>query len=180
MSKLSAQLKFRSTVGIHAVILFLFFVTCTASTQTSESNIANKAFLDKEGNVHIVLNNGKEIQPSKLKGQFENSEPVIAEDRKTVAWMAYFENCCTSYNIPMTLIVFRSGKIIRQFKPGLMIANWKFEESGRKIGIYTNTVHGDFGPTYDLYETMTGKHLKHIVGPVDENSPQWVKRLGND
>jgi len=167
MNNLSAQLKYCSKIAIHKVILLLFFITCTALTQTSKPDIVNKAFLDKEGNVHIALNGGKEIQPPKLKGQFENSEPVIAEDRKTVAWMAYFGNCCTSYNIPLTLVVFRSGKIIHRIQPGLMIENWKFEENGRKIGIYTNTVHGDFGPTYDQFDTVTGKRLKHILAPPD-------------
>src|SRR6266481_1443746 len=136
-----------------------------------------KVELDTEGKVQIQYGDGKKYIAPKEDQQKENNVPVIAPDRQTVAWTVNFENCCTSYNIPLTLVVFRSGKIIQRIKPGLMIANWMFVDNGRRIGIYSNTVHGDFGPTYDLYDTTSGKRLKQIRGPLDEKSPLWAKQL---
>jgi hypothetical protein len=40
--------------------------------------------------------------------------PIVAEDKQTVGWLIDYENCCTSYPIPLTLVIFRSGEIIRE------------------------------------------------------------------
>jgi hypothetical protein len=101
--------------------------------------------------------------------------PIVAEDKQTVGWLIDYENCCTSYPIPLTLVIFRSGEIIQRVKPGLMIFDWCFLDEGRKIALSSGTVHGMTYCHLNLYNARTGRLLKSWDGGFDHVAPAWAR-----
>ena len=46
----------------------------------------------------------------------------IAEDGRTVGWTVLYDNCCTSYPIPLLLVIYKDGKVQQRLnKSGQMI-----------------------------------------------------------
>jgi hypothetical protein len=45
---------------------------------------------DKDGQVHIVLESGKEMEPQKLQGQVSFGAPLISPDHQTVGWLVMY------------------------------------------------------------------------------------------
>ena len=68
--------------------------------------------------------------PPKVSEQVSASEAKLADDSRIAGWLVNYANRCTSYPIPLTLVVYRDGHIARQIKPGLIIFDWDFRESG--------------------------------------------------
>jgi hypothetical protein len=57
----------------------------------------------------------------KSKDQVGSRELRIADDKKTVGWLAEYENCCTSYAVPLKLVIYRDGKVRQRLGDGMMI-----------------------------------------------------------
>ncbi len=66
-------------------------------------------------------------------------KPVISPDRRAVGVQAMFKNCCTSYDIPLQLVIYSQGKTHR-FE-GLVIFDWHFADGGRRVVFSQQTVH---------------------------------------
>jgi hypothetical protein len=143
----------RSTQPTVPVAVIVGCLTCMAllafpalvQARSSRNPVAG-AYIDSGGALHLVDRSGHDTKPDKQKDQVSFSSPQIADDRQTVGWLAEFPNCCTSYPIPLTLVIYRDGKIIQQLKPGMMIVGWRFRAGGKQVAFCTNTVHGDSAP----------------------------------
>lgn len=132
---------------------------------------------DADGRVHIVNRVGKDIGIPKEKDQVRCDSPRVAEDQQTAGWLVDYENCCTSYPIPLTLVVYKSGRIIRLIQPGLMIFDWRFVEGARKIALSSGTVHGMTFRSLSLYDVHTGRLLDRWEGSFEEAPPLWARGL---
>lgn len=143
--------------------LLLCFLTGGARAQR-----VTRAYIGADGLVHIVSPGHAEfvapretrLPPARMGGkddlQASVTEPVIAGDHETVAWTVNFPNCCTSYPIPLTLVIARRGRIIQRFgdRP---IFRFVFLRSGRQIAYYMDTLHGESGAECVLRDVQTGK-----------------------
>lgn len=67
-------------------------------------------------------------------------KPVLSDDRRTVGAQAMFGDCCTSYDIPLQLVIYSSGKAYR-FEGTLPIFDWHFADGGRHVVFSQQTVH---------------------------------------
>ena len=132
---------------------------------------------DADGRVHIVSRTGKDTVMPKEKDQVRCDSPQAAEDGQTAAWLIDYENCCTSYPIPLTLVIYRSGRIVRRIQPGLMIFDWSFVEGASKIALSSGTVHGMTSRSLSLYEVRTGRLLERWEGSFEEAPPLWARGL---
>jgi hypothetical protein len=134
-----------------------------------------RVYVDEAERVHVVEESGREVLPPKLDGQISASDAKLAEDAQTSGWLVNFENCCTSYPIPLALVIFRDSRIRREIKPGLMIYDWDFREHGRQAALCDGTVHGNPVAHCALYETLSGKKVGEWGG--NGNPPAWVGKL---
>lgn len=82
-------------------------------------------------------------------------------------------------SIALTLVIWRSGKIIHRLGDGMLIANWHFLAGGKPAAFYTNTVHGDDAPHYELWDLQTGRKIAKWDGPLSEKAPLWAKELSD-
>jgi len=156
------------------IVTHLFILTSAASATTGLARV----YLDAQETVHVVEASGREVLAPKVKDQVSAGDPKLAEDAQTAGWLVNFENCCTSYPIPLTLVIFRDGRIRREIRPGLMIYDWDFRESGGNVALCQGTTHGNVVPNCVLYRALTGKKLSEWGGKG--HPPDWVGKLRFD
>jgi len=68
--------------------------------------------------MHVVLRDGRDDKISKEKDQVGGRSIRIAEDKRTVGRTVLYENCCTSYPIPLLLVIYRDGKVQQRLNTG--------------------------------------------------------------
>jgi hypothetical protein len=138
-----------------------------------------KAYVGADGSVPIVeTGRGDKVVP-KGKDQVGSSELQIADNKKTVGWLAEFVNCCTSYPILLTLVIYRDGRVRQRPGDCMMTYEWRFWESGKQVAFCSGTVHGDSGGHCELHDASSGRILDTLDGHLDEDSPNWSKGLRN-
>jgi hypothetical protein len=123
--------------------------------------------------VHVVRGDGRDIQIPGEKDQVLADSPVVAPDRQTVGWLVEMPNCCTSYPIPTTLVIYKSGRVVRRIDDGMMIYKWVFLDRGRRIAVSSGTVHGMTRIHLTLYDSRTGRTLRTWDGDAGEVTPEW-------
>jgi len=110
--------------------------------------------------------------------QVDYSSPAIAPDGRTVGWLAYYPNSCTSYPIPRELVVYRNGTVIRRFgSDGTPVWKWRFVNRSAAVEFHQDTVHGNFGPRYERRAIASGRLLAEYEGNASANAPAWVRAV---
>lgn len=184
MSLVQSGWKLRHHINAGPVILgFLIAVLLSQpaamSARGKRGSIVH-VYVDSEGALHLVDAAGHDTKASREKDQVAFSSPQVAGDDQTVGWLAEFPNCCTSYPIPLTLVIYRDGKIIQRLKPGLMIVDWRFRMEGKQVAFCTNTVHGNSAPHCELHDVNSAQLLEQFDGNTGERSRAWMDGLVTD
>ena len=110
------------------------------------------------------------------KAKWDAKNLRVAEDHKTVAWSVLYENCCTSYPIPLKIVIYRHGRLTRISSPQ-MIWDWKFVSGGQQIAASFGPVHGDASGA-ELYDARTGKRL--ASWNLKGRRPKWAEGLRSE
>lgn len=135
--------------------------------------------VDQQGQLRIITSEGREIVPRKDKDQVGFDKPSISIDRRVVGWLALYPNCCTSYPIPLKLVILVNGRQRMFTGVGLAVWRWAFSEDGKRVAFEQETVHGGLGVHYELRDISTGR----LVSKFDRDSerpgepPAWVQAL---
>jgi hypothetical protein len=107
---------------------------------------------------------------------------VVSKDRRAVGATALFANCCTSYDVPLQLVIYSGGKTHR-FEGGLAIFDWHFADGGRRVVFSQQTVHFACSVHWELRDIATERVLAatdipEACGqdphPPKVNAPTWV------
>jgi hypothetical protein len=175
-----------------------------AQTDVSNPPSANakitKFFIDEAepgsgyetGPLHIIYSDGthftQKLPPLKKSTDKERvfnavgfSQVQLADDEKTLGWAVQVENCCTSYSIPLSIVVFRSGQVLHSFEER-MVWNWMFVPGGKQLAIVWGATHGPEVGDYRLYDVASGKILSEVWGDekiqaLKDDAPNWAKQL---
>jgi hypothetical protein len=149
------------------------------------------AAIDADGNLQIVTADHKTITVRKggyaRAGETFGTEtafqaPVISGDGRAVGAQAMFGNCCTSYDIPLQLVIRAAGKIHR-FEGRLAIFDWHFVDGGKRVAFSQQTVHFACSVHWELRDIATERLLAssdipepcgQIPEPPNMNVPKWV------
>jgi hypothetical protein len=147
------------------------------------------------GNLHIIYSDKTEVIekiPPKIKSTAKDivmnqegiAAPVVAPDKRTIAWTETFDNRGTSYSIPMVLAIYQSSKKVLHIQQGQMVWYWTFLDGGKKIAAVWGTTHGKEIGDYQLYDVRTGRLLSQALGDMDTqslkpNAPKWAKETEN-
>jgi hypothetical protein len=145
------------------------------------------------GPLHIIYSDGTEtlqtLPPLKASTGKEIvfnavgfSGVELAQDRQTLGWTINVENCCTSYSIPLSVVVFQHKQVLHTFNQGQMVWSWMFLEGGKQVAVVFGPTHGPEVGDYRLYNVKTGKLSSEVWGDADTQSlktdaPDWAKRL---
>jgi len=145
------------------------------------------------GPLHVIYSDGAHViqelpplQKSTAKVTVFNtvgfSQAQLAADRQTLGWTVQVENCCTSYSIPLSVVLFRSGRVVRTLGNGHMVWNWMFLQDGKQVAVVTGFPHGPEVGDYELYDVATGKLLAEVSGDEEiqglkPDAPEWARSL---
>jgi hypothetical protein len=158
----------------------------TSSTETYEA-----VDIDADGNLHILTSEQKTIIVPKggspkagesFGQQTVFDKPVLSDDRRAVGAQAMFRNCCTSYDIPLQLVIYSRGKTHR-FEGGLAIFDWHFADEGRRVVFSQQTVHFACSVHWELRDIASERLVAaadipevcgQIPDPPNVKVPQWV------
>jgi|SRR5215471_19363162 len=158
------------------------------SADTGERYIA--VSVDRNGALAIRKADGRTVAVYKRRDQTTFDKPRLSPDRTAVAAQAMYPNCCTSYDIPLRLVVYEDGRE-HWFRSGegLPIFWWRFEDGGRRVAYGSSTVHSGCGTNYELRDVRSETLIDSVLVPEDFVScswppgakavriPAWAKRL---
>ncbi len=102
--------------------LTLLLLAAPLASQTPETY--DTAMVDASGRSHIRTTDRRQIHPPKDPDQVGFDKAAISSDRLAVGWLALFPNCCTSYPIPLKLVVYVSGRVHTFVGTGLPVWRW--------------------------------------------------------
>ena len=179
------------------VLLVSALITLEAAAQTPEKASAvstetyESADLDADENLRILTTERRTIIVPKggspkagesFGRQTAFGKPVLSDDRRAVGAQAMFGNCCTSYDIPLQLVVHSDGQTHR-FDGGLAIFDWHFADGGRRIVFSQQTVHFTCSVHWELRDIASERLLAtadipeacgQIPDPPKVEVPKWV------
>jgi hypothetical protein len=195
---MSTFTKFSTTRYVRAVAacLTLLILLCTAAIDVAMAQARGagaprvetyqSATLDADGHLAILKPNGQRIIVRKEGEQTAFSTPVLSSARTAVAAQAMFPNCCTSYDIPLQLVVLAGGKPHRFSGVGLPIFHWGFADSGTRIAYGQEPVHFGCTTHYELRDIQSERLIEaidvpqpcgQIPNPKPVKIPGWVAKL---
>ncbi len=142
--------------------------------QAKQIPVIERTEIDANHVLAIYYSDGKKAQPPKQKDQVGVSSAAVAEDKQTVGYLVQYENSGTSYPVPLSLVLYKSGKILQRFNNGRPISEWYFWSAGTDVAIHTTAVHGAEGHHFALYDVGNGRLIDEWTGLPNEKAPKWV------
>jgi hypothetical protein len=85
---------------------------------TSSAKSITKITIGADGQIHVIESDGREYVAPKEKDQVSVAAPLLAENKLAAGWLVEYENCCTSYPIPLMLVIYRPGKPLERLGNG--------------------------------------------------------------
>jgi hypothetical protein len=158
--------------------------TPDASAQIVETY--ESAEIDPNGNLRITTSDGRTITLMKEREQSAFRNPTVSPDRTAVAAQADYPNCCTSYDIPLQLVVYVRGVMHRFEGIGLPIFQWHFADGGTRVAYGQQPVHFACETHYELRDIQSERLVDSAdipqpcgqrPDPPQTTIPNWVKEL---
>jgi hypothetical protein len=167
---------FAQRASVHLIVGgALALGTRTASAQPTY----RRADVDSTGQLRILLSNARVIQPPRDSGQVSFGQAALSADHRIVGWVALYPNCCTSYPIPLELVLLRLDGRRTVISNSLPIWQWAFARDGRNVVIRQGPVHGAAPLHYELRDLRTGRWKATAQIPTNSGRrtalPQWVR-----
>jgi hypothetical protein len=143
-----------------------------------------QASVDQSGRVRVTTDDGRLLSPVPEDDQVEAGQPKIAPDHRSVGWVALYANCCTSYPLPLKVVILHNGR--RHVLEGLAsIWYWDFQDGGKVVAAREELPHGGQGLHYDRWDVVTGRRVADYTPEYDSNGhtigrprePKWVREL---
>ena len=160
-------------------LLLLVGVAFALGAHTSFAQATfRRADIDSTGQLRIFLSNRHVIRPPKDSDQVAVEQITVSVDHRTVGWVVLFPNCCTSYPIPLKLVLLRTDGGRTVISNELPIWQWAFAADRRSVVIRQAPVHGAAPMGYEQRDIWTGR----LIADVQMDSatppaalPAWVR-----
>jgi hypothetical protein len=157
-----------------------------ARTPVARPETYRSAAIDANGNLAIVTADGLTVTIRKESGQTSFSTPVLSSSKMAVGTQAMFPNCCTSYDVPLQLIVYAAGKVHRFTGVNLPIFQWAFADGGTRVAYGQEPTHFGCATHYELRDIESERLIEavdiprpcaQIPNPKPVSIPPWVADL---
>lgn len=144
------------------------------------------ADIDVTGNLRITTSNDRVIMVPTEGEQSSFRTPIVSQDRTAVGAQANYPNCCTSYDIPLQLVIYSNGKVHRFKGVGWPIFQWHFADSGSRVAYGQEPVHFGCATHYELRDIQSERLIEAAdvpqpcgqwPDPPKTSIPNWVKEL---
>jgi hypothetical protein len=135
--------------------------------------------VDESGQIHIVLDNGKELLPRKVPDQTSFGDPAVSQDHRTVGWLVMFPDPTATYKgaeLPGGLVIFRAGHVLHTFTTDQTFWDWQFQDGGRLVAYCAGPTHG--GAALCLRRDVnSGRVVTRWLPKEGTEPPAWVKGM---
>jgi hypothetical protein len=164
------------------ISILAVFALPAALASAQERYVA--ASVDKGGVLRIVTATGSVVVPEReperksIGKQVGYADIKISPNGLAVGWRALYPNCCTSYPIPLALVVYSNGRKRSYTGNGVPIWEWRFMAAGTQIAFRQETVHGSMSVNYELRSVLNGELVARYspeYGP--DNRPREVQQI---
>lgn len=158
----------------------------SAGPRTEQPQTYDSADVDADGVLRITTSDGRVVLVPKQGEQSSFRRPAVSPDRTAVAAQAEYPNCCTSYDIPLELVVYTRGRVLRFKGIGLPIFQWHFADGGSRIAFGQEPVHFGCEIHYELRDVASGRLIDSAdvpqpcgqrPDPPATTVPEWVEAL---
>ena len=164
---------------ISAAVILLALVSQTASADYKA------ATLSADGSRLVVTtDDGSQFSAPMFSEQVGFEQPRISSNGKSVGWLALYPNCCTSYPIPLKLVVLDQSRRLHTFE-GIKIAifKWCFLPQSPSVAYMQAVLHGSNSEHFEARSISDGKLLAEYEYPHEEtenaaarkHAPRWVQ-----
>jgi hypothetical protein len=175
----------------------LLYVCLVITSVASMANTGNYQSVRITADQHslTITQAGKEIPaPMTEPDQQGFQDAQISGDAQMLGWLALTKNCCTSYPLPTSLVIFKNGKLLRRFEDVPPIWQWQFAFDNTAVAYRQAYLHGWLPITYKLRSLKDGKLLATFICMPNENKkddtapdylfktpvPVWVKAIADE
>ena len=166
------------------VIRFLFvLLVClqTAGARGLAGTVTVEGAADSD-TLHdfTIVSDGHRFRAPKTEVDQQGFEQVkVSRDGQTVGWLADKSNCCTSYPLPMVLVLWRGGKVIHRFTGAPPTFHWAFGPGADEVVLQQEYPHGPEYITYSRMRISSGKQLARYKcdqnNRTKEPQPGWTR-----
>jgi hypothetical protein len=175
---------------LQSSVVFLLLLPGDSTSQRRErvptASRVETVDLEGNGSLRITMSDGRRIVVPKQGAQSSFRDPVVSADRTAVGAQAQFPNCCTSYDVPLQLVVYARGQVHRFTGIGLPIFQWHFADSGTRVAFGQEPIHFGCSVHYELRDIQSERLIESadVPQPCGQNPnppavpiPNWVKDL---
>jgi hypothetical protein len=177
-----------SAVAYAVIALLLLPAVMPAQTRAADARVETyeSVAIDAEGSLVIITSDHRTIVVRREGEQTSFANPTISSGRTAVGAQAEFKNCCTSYDIPLALVIYANGKVHRFNGIGLPIFKWHFVDGGRRVAFGQEPVHFGCSIHYELRDVQSERLIDSadvpepcglVPNPPAVNIPKWVAEL---
>jgi hypothetical protein len=160
-------------------LLFVVGALTLGIRTSSAQGTFRRAEIDSTGQLRVDLANERVIRPPKDSNQVSFDQVALSADRRIVGWVALYPNCCTSYPLPLKLILLRSKGSRTAISNALPIWQWAFAADGHNVVILEAPVHGSAPTFYELRAIRSGRLMARIRADSTSRTalPTWARAV---
>jgi hypothetical protein len=120
------------------------------------------------------------VSPDKKKDESKFDKVKVSPNGEEVGWVIDYPDHANPNreDIPGKLVIWRAGRIERQFSPDQVLWGWTFR-TGDRVAYASGPMHFVQGFHCELRDIHSGRLLSKWDGKPDEdpNAPDWTKSL---
>jgi hypothetical protein len=144
----------------------------------------NAIVSEDQASLVLTTSDGSQFAAPGFAEQVAFARPRISPDGRSVGWLALYPNCCTSYPIPLKLVVLDESKHLHTFEGiKLAIFNWCFLPGSNAVAYSQTVVHGSNFQHFERRAIVDGRLLGAYEFPHEEaenmsarnRAPAWVR-----
>jgi hypothetical protein len=150
-------------------VLFVLLLLATAPALADHYRSATLA--PDRSALTLHTDHGERAAPRNDPNQQGFDDPHISPDGQMAGWLMLEGNCCASYPLPTELVLFRDGRIVRQFTGDTVIWAWAFSSDGKAVAWRERTAHGASSIIYHLHRIADGAELAQFACNLKPGTP---------
>jgi hypothetical protein len=167
---------------VRSIALISAFAGALASSTALAQLTYRRAELERGGQLRLTTSTGRAIRPPKDSDQVAFAQIAISPDRQAVGWLALYPNCCTTYPVPLKLVVLMAGTARTFGDNELPIWRWSFSANGRRVAFVQAPAHGAGIGHYELRDIRSGREVSSFDAIPDTSDapvglPRWARVL---
>ena len=175
-------------LALWALLGISFAGVCSAQTYSGFEAPKDLGGLEGTSILYVRKENGSVLTAPRLPSQVGFSDVQLSPDRRRVGWVALMPSTSTSYPIPMRVVIFKGDKIERVIDGESCVFGWTFQNRGKDVAYFLETLHFSSGKMAMLREVASGKllasyGLKRVDGDIPDgvlkHAPRWVREIPN-